>query len=350
MTNPKILLPLPQLSPKLDKRIAGLEATSSISVSEASKNSTSTVNSDDTSIASTTSENSKVSGLMSADSVDATLASTATEKSKNSGRMSTSSAKVRQLDDLLQRYKLDSAQQQAKQSDRVSQMERQLQRVQEVDSKLDAIQTDFVSRLTLFEGRMEESMNLNMTKLIEMVQNINSNPSSTYRSGTPQHQAPRSPTTADSLALQQINTHQESDGSSTLELLSSKASMTSVESLDQVQSPEHKKLKSAGKRSKKIKLKDSIRRRLDELNGSSSLATDNMDTQAPGDSLDQLPEDLDSFIEHQESTDSFDEIADEMDPMMTNSKSHDPESQYTTNLGTTEANHATPSPGRESDS
>ena len=126
--------------------------------------------------------------------------------------------------------------------------------------------------------------------------------------------------------------------------------MTSVESLDQVQSPEHKKLKSAGKRSKKIKLKDSIRQRLDELNGPSSLATDNMDTQASVDSLDQLAEDPDSFIEHQESTDSFDEIANEMDAMMTNTKSHDPESQYTARLGTTEDNNATPSPGRESDS
>ena len=80
------------------------------------------------------------------------------------------------------------------------------------------------------------------------------------------------------------------------------------------------------------------------------MATDNMDTQASVDSLDQLAEDPDSpIIEHQESTDSFDQIAYEMDAMMTNTKSHGPESQYTAHLGTTEDNNATPSPGRESD-
>jgi hypothetical protein len=171
--------------------------------------------------------------------------------------MSTSSAKLRQLDEVFQRYKVDTANLQAKQSDRVSQIERQVQRVQEFDSKLHAIQADFVSRLNLFEGRMEESMNYNMAKLFAMVQNLNprtniSSPPSSRARALNNH-SHMSPTSVDSTALQQIN-NPDSDDPSTLESLSSKASMTSAESLDPMQSPEHKKLKSANKGSKKMTL------------------------------------------------------------------------------------------------
>ena len=220
---------------------------------------------------------------------ETTLASTTSGKSKTSGRMSTSSAKVRQLVEVLQRHKSDTAHSQAKQSERVSRLERELQRVQELDSKLDTIQTDFVSRLNLFEGRMEQSMNSNMSQLLALVQTLTSNPRSN-------HDPTRSPASADRTALQQIN-NLDSDGSSTLESSSSKASATSTESTGLIQSPDHKKLKSTSKKSKKNKLKESFRRRLDEIKDSQSPSTDNMDTQA-------------------ESVDSFDQIAEEMEDLM----------------------------------
>ena len=146
--------------------------------------------------------------------------------------MSTSSAKVRQLDEVLQRHKSDTAHSQAKQSERVSQLEREFQRVQELDSKLDTIQTEFVSRLNLFEGRIEQSMNSNMSQLLALVQNISSN----------SHQnedLTRSPNSTDRNALQQIN-NLDSNGSSTLVSSSSKASSgTSAASIDPMKSPEH---------------------------------------------------------------------------------------------------------------
>jgi hypothetical protein len=223
--------------------------------------------------------------------------------------MSTSSAKVRQLDEVLQRHKSDTAHSQAKQSERVSRLERELQRVQEFNSKLDTIQTDFVSRLNLFEGRMEQSMNSNMSQLMALVQTLTSN---THQN----HDPTRSPVSADRTVLQQIN-NLDSDGSSTLESSSSsKASATSIESTDPMQSPEHKKLKSTSKKSKKIKLKDSFRRRLDEIKDSQSTSTNNIDTQ-------------------EESVDSFDQIAEEMEDIMasnTNSNqqnSSHAERQYT---------------------
>jgi hypothetical protein len=225
-----------------------------------------------------------------------TSASTTSSKSKDSGRMSTSSAKVRQLDEVLRRHKTDSAQMQAKQSERVSQIERQLQRVHELDSKLDTIQTDFSSRLSLFEGRMEESMNSNMARLLALVQNLHPNSSASSRNLGVTQEPHSSPRSADNRAIQEIN-HLDSDGSSTLASLSSKASMTSTESPDPMQSPEHKKLKSAGKRSKKIKLKESIRRRLDELKESSPTESLPMDAQADSDdSLDQLVDEMEDIM------------------------------------------------------
>ena len=329
------LTPRESLRQQLDKRIASLEATPS-SVSDEPKQSSSTVNSDDTSLATTASENSKASDRLSETSDEVTLASTVSEKSKVSGRMSTSSAKVRQLDEVLQRFKSDSAQTHAKQSDRVSQIERQVQRVHEFDSKLDAIQTDFVSRMNLLEGRIEETMNNNMAKLITLVQSMNPGnaPSTPTRASTNYPQT--SPSPVDNTTLQQL-TNPDSDGSSTMASLSSssKASGLSDTSSDPMQSPEHKKLKSTGKVSKKKALKDSIRRRLDEIKDSQSI-------QSP--------------ISPQASTDSFDQIAEEMDVIMAPSNNSDnippsTESQYTAaSPGNTVDTQATSFPGRVSNS
>ena len=299
------LTPQESLRQQLDKRIASLDAESS-TASEAPKNSASTVNSDDT-----------------------TIASTVSEKFKASGRMSTSSAKVRQLDEVLQRFKQDSAQTQAQQSERVSQMERQLQRVHDFDSKLDTIQTDFVNRLNLLEGRMEESMNNSMAKLLTVVQSIHSaqNPSTPPRRHT-SNSTHASPPAADLIALQQIN-NLDSDGSSTLASSSSRASGMSMESADPMQSPEHKKHKSAEKASKKRVLKDSIRRRLDELNKSRN-ATSETASQESADSLDKITDEMEDLME---SNVSFTTIPPTLERQYTASPDQDVDTQVSSSEG-----------------
>ena len=306
-------------------------------------------------------------------SEDTTTASTKSGKSKDSSRMSTSSAKVRQLDEVLKRYKTDSAHLHAKQSERVSQMERQLHRVHEFDSKLDSIQTDFVARLNLFEGRMEETMNSNMAKLLALVQNIH--PSSSTRSTSPSnraqsttHRPHMSPTSADSTALEQIN-HPDSDGSSTMASSSSKASVMTVESVDPIQSPDHKKLKSTGKGARKIKLKDSIRRRLDEINDSHTSASV-IATQDSSDSLDLIVlDEMDSIMaptnlykppsksaEHGRTIDDSeapcssgaDRSTSRQESVSTANLYDDPESQYKACHDMNDDPDATSSPGRRS--
>ena len=267
------LTPLESLRQQLNKRIASLYAKST-TASETNKNSASTVNSD-----------------------ESTIASTVSDKSKTSGRMSTSSAKIRQLDEVLQRYKQDSAQSQAQQSERVSQMERQLQRVHEFDSKLDNIQTDFVTRLNSLEGRMEDSMNNNMAKLMALVQSMYSvQHPSTSTPPNPRTSPPRSPSAADLSVLQQLN-NLDSDGSSTLASSSSKASGMSTESIDPMQSPDHKKHKSAGRKvPKKRVLHESIRRRLDELNESKN-DTGETESQSSTDSLDKITDEMEEIMD-----------------------------------------------------
>ena len=269
------LTPQESLRQQLDKRIASLDDKPS-TASDTHKNSASTVNSD-----------------------ESTIATTVSDKSKGSGRMSTSSAKIRQLDEILQRYKQDSAQSQAQQSERVSQMERQLQRVQEFDSKLDTIQTDFATRINLLEGRMEESMNNNMAKLMALVQSMNSvQHPSTPTKQTPTNSSSTSPQAADLAALHQLN-NLDSDGSSTLASSSSKASGMSIESTDPMQSPDHKKHKSASRKgpSKKKVLKESIRRRLDELNESRTYETGETGSHSSSDTLDKITDEMNEIME-----------------------------------------------------
>jgi hypothetical protein len=318
------LTPSESLRQQLDKRITSLDATTP-PAHEAPTNSSSRVDSDETSTSSTASDTSKASGRTSENSDDATFASTASEKSKGSGRMSTSSAKVRQLDEVLQRFKSDSAQTQAKQSDRVSQLERQVQRVHEFDSKMDAIQTDFATRMNMFEGRIEETMNNNMAKLLALVQNMNSVTAPTTPPRAPNIYSPGSPSPVDNTTLQQL-TNPESDGSSTLASSSSSSKSSGMsDNSGSMQSPEHKKLKSTGKPSKKKPLKDSIRRRLDEIKDSQSQAV--------------------------QPNDSFEEISDEMDTIMASDSKTDhipptTETQYTASPGNTVDNKASSFPGR----
>ena len=71
----------------------------------------------------------------------------------------------------------------------------------------------------------------------------------------------------------------------------------SIESADPMQSPDHKKHKSTSKSSKKrVVLKESIRRRLDELNESQN-ATGETESQESVDSLEQINDEMEELME-----------------------------------------------------
>jgi hypothetical protein len=90
---------------------------------------------------------------------ESTTASTATATSKTSdGRLSTSSAKMRELAQAIKSQQDQSKTKDMKNSERVSHLERQLSRLTDVEKKLDEAQTDFGTRLNLFESRMSETV------------------------------------------------------------------------------------------------------------------------------------------------------------------------------------------------
>ena len=90
--------------------------------------------------------------------------------------MSTSSAKIRELDAVIQRQQKISSKKDAKSSERISSIERQLHRIHDLDSKLDDVQADFGNRLQLLEARMVESvtstMNSNLQQLMAVVSKL----------------------------------------------------------------------------------------------------------------------------------------------------------------------------------
>jgi hypothetical protein len=57
--------------------------------------------------------------------------------------MSTSSAKIRELDAVLQRQKKTSDKKEAKNSERLSHIERQLHRIDDIDPNLEEVKRDF---------------------------------------------------------------------------------------------------------------------------------------------------------------------------------------------------------------
>jgi hypothetical protein len=73
----------------------------------------------------------------------------------DSDRMSTTSAKLREIDKLIQGQKQVHEQS----SDRIAHIERQRHRIHAVETKLDSVQQSMESRLTGFEGRILEMMN-----------------------------------------------------------------------------------------------------------------------------------------------------------------------------------------------
>ena len=205
---------------------------------------------------------------------DSTTASTATAPSKVSdGRMSTSSAKIRELDAVLQRQKKSNEKKDAKQSERVSQIERQLHRINDLDTKLDNVQTDFGLRLNIFETRMVETVKDQMEKLMLVVNSlVPTNESNEEVMQLTSGENHFEPDESAANATQSQSTSVADSGQSDLEAgdqsgsnsnSSSSGSSMSAESTGIVKSPAQKRLKSRTKK-QKTPLKESIRRRLDE--------------------------------------------------------------------------------------
>lgn len=282
-----------------------------------------------------------------------TAGSTVTAKLSD-GRMSTSSAKFRELDAVIQRYKKTNDKKDAKNSERISHIERQLHRIDDIDSKLDQVQTDFGQRLNLFENRMVgtvkdhiesshhnmENMNTSLEKLMLVVNKL------LLHSGNNSEKSNEDDRVASNLSGQLLDTglltNQSNDdeltGGSKSNSSSSRSSM-STESINAISSPEHKRLKSAGKKS----TKDSVRRKLAMAMeaATTSPPTPTIDTQESYDSLDLAMKQLEE-IAHADTNNST---------SLTSSTNGnpDPESQYTASPLThrEQDKNATPSPGRE---
>jgi hypothetical protein len=272
--------------------------------------------------------------------------------------MSTSSAKFRELDSALKRQQKNHEKTDAKLSDRLSSIERQLHRIDQVDSKLDLVQTDFGSRLTLFEGRMMETVRNQMAESSDAIANRNTSFSmetlmaditTIFHQHLRDTEAVSHPSTAIvAHASSQAVATSQVDGSSSSSYSNSSSSRSnmSTESTGLLQSPEHKRQRSK----KKKPLKDSIRRHLDkDLEAVSQPPT-------PAKASPSSP----LAILSQKSHDSLDAVMDELtdimnsdntipEPNSDNPAQPDHESQYNKAGHPTPAEktiNATPSPGQ----
>ena len=287
------------------------------------------------------------------DDDELTSATTATDESKlSAGRMSTSSAKIRELDAVIQRQHKTIAKKDAKSSERISSIERQLHRINDLDAKLDEAKTDFGTRLNLFEARMVESMtstmNNNMQQLMAVVTKMASpDPVSCDKTTLSITEVPETADPSMILRNELLYTAQESSSSSdstlasnssNLNSTSSSNSSMSAESSSKIQSPEHKRL-----RSKKKLLKSSIRRHLDSAMEAAGTppSTAQISTQSTIDSLDHAMQQVDKILKI-----DFSSTDVHSDPEAT----PDPESQYTADTNSYEDSKrtASPSPGRGS--
>jgi hypothetical protein len=281
-----------------------------------------------------------------------TSASTVSNTSKlSAGRMSTSSAKIRELDAVIQRQHKITAKKEAQSSERLSSIERQLHRIHDLDAKLDEVQTDFGNRLNLFEARMLASvtsnMSDNMQQLIAVVNQLSS--SAQPIRDDPTLATTDTPNITDPTSIlrnELLYTAQGSSSSSDSTLASNSSNLDgtssssnssmSAESTSKIQSPEHKR-----PRSKKKSLKPSIRRYLDSAleAASSSQPPSPIPTQHTVDSLDHAMQQIDDIMKTDFSS------TDVQTSILT-----DPESQYTAEpaANVDSKQPATLSPGRSS--
>ena len=235
---------------------------------------------------------------------ESTAASTATASKLSDGRMSTSSAKLRELDAVIQRQKKTNEKKDAQNSERISLIERQLHRINDLDSKLDDVKTDFGHRLHLFETRMVdtvkgqiessnhnmENMNVSMEKLMSVV-NKRVQQSGIDRESSQELTEAHEPND-NSTAL--IARPQPYEGAKSASTSSSSRSSMSTESIGLIQSPEHKRRKSGKKPAK-----ESVRRQLHpslEVARHSPVST-TIDQQESFDSLDLAMQQMEEIVQ-----------------------------------------------------
>lgn len=181
-------------------------------------------------------------------------------------------------------------------------------------------------------------MNSNMKKLVALVQQLTapqqlSSPIRRLQSPTAAHESPKA---ANNYALQLLNSNPDSDDSSGTQHSSSSA-MSAEFTGTAVQSPEYKKLK-LKKHKKKLLLKASIRRRLDEQRESTAIFADSshpIEIQAFNNSLNRAIQDMDEITILTSHNPSHQLL------------NHDPESQYIASQNAQDEinNNATPSLG-----
>jgi hypothetical protein len=221
-----------------------------------------------------------------------TTESTVTETTKQTGRLSTSSAKFRELDAILQRQKQEAEQAASKASDRISTIERQLYRINDMDQKLSEVQDDIARRFTIFEDRLLDTMKAQlgqsgtnmalmesrMAQILSFVEVMNNKSSSNDSEDAMQESDTELAITA---PIDDTNTLSNSestscDGNISRASKESRSSASSsggdsmdAESICLIQSPEHKRQRSNGKK----KLHESICRNLDLQKFSKSTST-----------------------------------------------------------------------------
>jgi hypothetical protein len=186
--------------------------------------------------------------------INSTSTTTAASSKHSTGQLSSQSAQLRDLQSGLHRQKKVQEKQESQYSDRFSTIERQLYRFNDLDTKLSAVHDDFSYRLNLLEGRVLQSVKEELKKSSAIIDTRMDRLMSAVESVV----ASQKGITDATLVLQKAVPSVNSDSSSN----ASKSSM-SMESTGAIQSPDHKRQKSGGKQSKKFKLKDSIRRALD---------------------------------------------------------------------------------------
>ena len=253
---------------------------------------------------------------------ESTTASTVTATSKASeGRMSTSSAKIRELSKALKSQQEKSKTKEVKNSERVSHLERQISRLTDLEKKLDEAQTDFGTRLNLFESRMadtvtaqlaqtnstmEAMMNANLESIMLAVNRLMTNdrkPSQSVAARDPHIVDRASTMESDGKQTDHDETQGDSQSSAAASQTSSSRSSMSAISIELTQpsspisspdhkSPEHKRLKSSQKQKN-----DSVRRCLDSaLAEAASTCPPPPDPQNGSfDSLDLALQDLDEY-------------------------------------------------------
>ncbi len=204
-----------------------------------------------------------------------------------------------------------------------------------MDKKLTEVRDDFSSRLNLLEGCILQSVKDELTKSSAAIDTRMERLLTALESVV----ASQKDITDATTALQQTApSATNSDSSSN----NSKSSATSTDSIGLSQSPENKRRKSGEKKLKKLKLKDSIRRILDDRARKSPTTNTLMMEQAP----DQIIMKIDSDESMEHIFRQMEEIAQHTSRNDYSSNTHDNESQYTACQEKTDDEKAPPSPGR----